>query len=409
MLTTKSSNRRKGFTLIELLVVIVIIAILIALLLPAVQQAREAARRTECSNNLRQIGIGLHVFADTHGGLLCSGASDWRRDGCFTQYGWIADLVQQGVLPGKLICPSNPNKATEKLNDLLGTTTVTSPSCNVDMDGPQQRTLPDGTIDVNPCRLILGTYTGTYVFHDGTTLTGGAVLAPDSPERVKVVNELIYKTGHNSNYVSSWWMVRGGVNLTQDGNLVPPPAGCTATASNKEKFCTQGPLNLNHLGRTATDRLPIMADSAPGDIREAVLRNNLDNLPAGSRLVESFSDGPILNSAMAPPTFPAGTTQGGAAGWWAVWTKQTKQDYRDFGAVHGSGKSAICNILFADGSVRPYVDKNGDGYLNNGFDPALFTGTGSIGYTDNTVEIPQDEINSAWSFRESLKGNLDRQ
>ncbi len=72
-----AARKRAGFTLIELLVVIAIIAVLVALLLPAVQQAREAARRSSCKNNLKQLGLAFHNFNDTYRELPPGVRSAW--------------------------------------------------------------------------------------------------------------------------------------------------------------------------------------------------------------------------------------------------------------------------------------------------------------------------------------------
>jgi prepilin-type N-terminal cleavage/methylation domain-containing protein len=81
-----------GFTLVELLVVIAIIGVLIALLLPAVQAAREAARRMQCSNHLKQVGIGIHNFHDTQQGLPPSNFFDQNRS---TLWGFILPYIEQ--------------------------------------------------------------------------------------------------------------------------------------------------------------------------------------------------------------------------------------------------------------------------------------------------------------------------
>lgn len=98
-------SQRRGFTLIELLVVIAIIAILMGVMLPAVQQVREAARRTQCQNQLRQLGLALHNYHDSHAilppGSLVLGPSFRTLSG----WGWgamVLPYVDQGPLYGTI-------------------------------------------------------------------------------------------------------------------------------------------------------------------------------------------------------------------------------------------------------------------------------------------------------------------
>ncbi len=221
-------STRKAFTLIELLVVIAIIAILIALLLPAVQQAREAARRTQCKNNLKQIGIAMHTYHDTYksfaSGLIGGTSWSWGT--------MILPFIEQSGLHQQLETESNNWGPIDVSNaDMLALmrTSISSYRCPSDTGKKlnDQRQVDGQNVATSNYVGVLGNFFNTQngtpydIISGGSYRGGNGLLFFDSEVAMRDIidgtsNTLMVGERDSRNHRASVW-----VSTTQSGS----PAG----------------------------------------------------------------------------------------------------------------------------------------------------------------------------------------
>ncbi len=396
-------EERTAFTLVELLVVIAIIALLVAILLPVLSRARESARNTACKNNLRQFGVGFHLFADRDPReRLSSGAWDFRRDGCMDTYGWVADLTNiNAALPNEMRCPSNPLNGPEKLNDLLGKDTTNG------KDGAPASRLADGVCGSPQWAGLSGPGSGTTF----------ASTDADSAQRAELVARAFIEKGLNTNYASSWFFSRTGPRFTVDGSGNLLSVGDPTKQGLKGLSTTLGALRrpIVESSPVVSSLVPLLGDAAPGDVDEAVLSQDIfydaagvfangstDErffLDGGELLCEAMNDGPAfwtgtrvsLIAQQSDLSTQIECEKAGSCPPPTATSATFLQDTRDWYAVHAGG----LNVLFADGSVKEFADANDDKFLNPGFpvDENLTEDDyAAIGYRHPDVELPPGQI-----------------
>ncbi len=329
------SRRQTGFTMIELLVVMAIIGVLVAILLPAVQAAREASRRTQCRNNLHQIGIALHNYHDTHQmfppGWI--GVTNYQPDiNGYSGLAWSSLLlpqIEQAMAAYQAKVKSGAPQPVVKTPPL---------NLNVPITDPLDATMQPYVIPIYRCPSDTGPETVSIVQDPSKTTNANLPMSFATSNYVGSYGATSYETcpyaanvgdcGMNAAAIKQYQLSLGMFQLNSRVTVGDVHDGTTYTMMVGERRT-----NL-----TATPPIQGMWLGAP---------------PGGK---ESY--GRVLGSSDLPPNDPSNPFQG-------------------YSSYHGN----TVNILLVDGSVHS---------VNNSVDPKLWQGTATIRKDDDRMVFGAD-------------------
>lgn len=337
-------NRTRGFTLVELLVVIAIIGVLIGLLLPAVQQAREAARRMQSINNLKQIGLAMHNFHDVHDELPHNGTWEYTwwifgppwnatpprpemADGCSWIYKVLPYIEQENLYDNwnytsELSMFLDPGRGGSGLAEYQYDPASTVYNTNIRLAGPVS--------DYAANAMLIGT---------------GQNAGPDPNNP----SGLAAGEGWNLAPASRWKRYKRRLTDIKDGTSNTIMVGSKAMATQAYNSRGHGDFTMTNGTLRGTNDTPI---AWAGPDAMGILRGHDQNTMYWAGQVSGSGTTPYVDYIPGQPYF----LESGSGSWWR-WTFQVVRDRPDVDAFNRWGSPyQVTPFCLADGSVTSLPD-----------------------------------------------------